>query len=754
MKLFYIRNLLSHEVATVDPTTIPIPNVKIDKEDFKRLQNTITFDHYFLSAFEGLMPSVRVTSSNQPVRLHAFIVDYDAFIDDGMIASHQKRLKGEHMPAWLCRTRGGGIRLIYEFEQPLLYHNDRVMKLFFRIAQDKLKLKKLYPGLDPAWTRASEYWDIGLKWQRLANYKIPASSLNYWIYEASNLVAWDSGDNFIPLEEIKKEIDKRYPNRWEGNFVEGARGIRFWDGNADNPTAVVVRKNGVQCFTGNVPFISWGKLLGSEFVDKYREMSIGQIVSNIYYDGDLYWRKTADGWTSYDKADMKLFIKVQHKIKTAINKDEEISDMDRIINYINEHNRVDYAVPLVMHKPGIVNLFSDKYLNIYNGRCVLPEEREKREWGAGFPFIMQFLENFFIKSEQLELFLSWLKVFYEGAYNMNPTPGQIMVLAGGVGIGKSFLASRIVGELVGGAIDGTSFLLGDTQFTATALSKPLILIDDAEPAENQQKFQKYSTMLKKLAANRVMIYNQKFSKACSIIWLGRVMVLCNTDTVSLGLIPSLELSSKDKMIFLRGVDTYNDFALPSEQELVKTVQDELPKFADFLLSFEIPRRLVDDSSRYKIKCIHDEELEIASLDNSASSSFQEMLIIWRRKLEWLAPTKREWSGNSTELWTSMNEVDELKPLLSKFSANAVGRWLSQLSARGFPCELNRFGRKREWRIWWYENGFPQEIKSVDYVHHLKDKKNKSKSNSNSPSEVEVDTNTDDDPNNNEEIITQ
>jgi len=719
MIFFALRNHVSHQVEKIDPTKIQLPNIKMDKETLMREAKLSTFNHYFISSFEGTLPNVRVDSTNPPVKIHNFLVDYDSFIDDNMVATYKKRVKGEHLPSWIVRTRGGGVRLVFEFEQPILYYNEKVMKKFYAIATEALKLKKIFPGLDPAWCRHYEYFDIGVSWTKLDDYKIPSHCLHYWLYQASNTVDWNYGENFIPLDEIYKEIQRRFPGRWKGEFVEGARGIRFWDANADNPTAVVVRKNGLQCFTGTVPFISWSTLLGKDFIEKYREQSIGRIVSNIYYDGVDYYRKTEEGWRSYDKSDLRLFLKTQYQISSRTREGEEASDLDRVINYINEHNRVDYAVPLVHFKDGVLELFGNKYLNIYNNKVLQPEG-DIKEWGRNFPFISAYLENLFVSIDQLEAFLSWLKIFYEGAFTFKPRQGQVLVVSGGVGVGKTLLATKIVAPLVGGVADGTAFVLGETAFTASALSKPLILIDDAEPAENIHKYQKYTTMLKKLVANKALLYNQKFQKACNVVWIGRVMVLCNQDVVSLGVVPSLDVSTSDKMLFLKAVNQHLDFAFPDQYKLDETLTEELPYFASYLLNFNIPENLRDENSRYGIKCVLDEDLKSAAINNSPASAFFEMLIIWRREIVDLYPEKREWRGSSTDLLISMGNIEKLEPLVNKLSSQFIGRALAQLSSRGFPCNLERRGDKREWVIWWDDNGFPQE---QDYEEQKLDTKN-------------------------------
>ena len=46
-----------------------------------------------------------------------------------------------------------------------------------------------------------------------------------------------------PIGRVAEEVEKRFPGRWPGAFEIGARGPRFWDDTASNPTAAIVRSD-------------------------------------------------------------------------------------------------------------------------------------------------------------------------------------------------------------------------------------------------------------------------------------------------------------------------------------------------------------------------------------------------------------------------------------------------------------------------------------------------------------------------------
>ena len=60
---------------------------------------------------------------------------------------------------------------------------------------------------------------------------IPEERSLLWLMDALNKPRRSSND--IPLSIIAEEVQRRFPGRWQGEFTIGARGVRFWDAQAD-----------------------------------------------------------------------------------------------------------------------------------------------------------------------------------------------------------------------------------------------------------------------------------------------------------------------------------------------------------------------------------------------------------------------------------------------------------------------------------------------------------------------------------------
>ena len=136
----------------------------------------------------------------------------------------------------------------------------------------KLKLSKWFGGLDTTCLgNPQQYYEIGTDWKVFQqDAPIPSSMLEFWLYDAAkDIPIVDDTANLydIPIETVAAEVEKRFGSRWRGPFEIGRRGVRFWDPSADNETAAIVRKDGMQCFTGGKSFVSWREILGNQFVE-------------------------------------------------------------------------------------------------------------------------------------------------------------------------------------------------------------------------------------------------------------------------------------------------------------------------------------------------------------------------------------------------------------------------------------------------------------------------------------------------------
>jgi len=702
--LFAIDNLASSVAFEVQPwnyQTDPVPlKAQNNKAEFiKWCQKPSTKNCHFSTA-EGLDPMRRVSADNPIVLIYGVVADFDARITPDMLKALITESPTEFAPNWGSLTYSGGGRLVWLFAEPVAVPSMAMAKTFYKVIMKKLKVIKCLPGLDvDAFHDPCKYYEKGRDWIKISGTPIPKNFVHQWMYEAGNKIKWVGSDLTIPMDLVAKEIQKQYPGRWNGPFEEGVRCPRFWEDGYDpatyDPTGVVIRASGVQCFSGNSGFLPWSAILGDEFVSQYEADRTGEIISSLFYDGRAYWRQDPKGqWILLSKEDLRLMLKVKYGLNAYAARKETSSELERVTFAIQDQKYVMAAMPFVHFPTGIFYRGNARYLNTSTLTC-LPPADEAGVWGEKFPWLAEFLDEFFDPPEQLEYFLAWWKHFYENGLKLDPQSGQAIFIAGAPGVGKTLLSTGIVSKSVGGHVDASSYFLGEEKFTSHIVSSPIMSVDDTVPASDARRHTRYSAMIKKIVANRYHMYEEKYQKAGQITWQGRVMVSCNTDPESVRLLPDPDLSLLDKISLFKCADRVRKF--PKSKELQEILDRELPHFLAWLLEWEIPEHCIG-ASRFGIKSYHEQHLFTASLQTSASFSFLELLTAFLEKLQEEGPSKAYWEGTATELLSDMMVDASLGGLASKYTPNQVATYLGQLASRGFRLERERNSQRRAWKI--------------------------------------------------------
>ena len=664
---FAISNLRSTTAFQTDPKTYT-PNYPAfaSKSAFRMWCGDANTKHAFISGVEGLNPAERINADNPACKIHALVLDYDAPVSWGTLeADLEKRCKGTPKPTWAVATWSGHLRLVWELAAPAIVNEFTAGGVLEHLAK-LVQCTKLHAGYDKTSVNPSQYFDIGTKWTPLGG-GITADDVLTAVFK-TGLGKTTVTDVSVPLESVAVELEKRFPNRWKGDFVEGARGPLFWIQDGIDRDGAVVKQEGMLCYSdrAGAPFISWREIFGNEFIQQYETRRLVDGVSDIWYDGRDFWIFGPQGPVRNIRDNVILHLKMAG-FSYDKKKGQKVSDVESALHYIITNNRVDGAGPFVFRSDKIV-VDSDgrRYVNTSRCKAITPAD-------SGDPVHWPWLNDFFSRlfdpvadelgAMPLDFWYAWLSRAYKASYYKQQLSGHAVIIVGVAGRGKTLLSQFIMGELMGGAEDASEFLSAKTNFNKSLSEAPVWAVDDTVSATNFADHRKFVEMLKRLVANPRVAVEAKYADRVSIPWFGRIIITLNEDPNSLSMIPNLESSNRDKLMAFRISDTArHEFLANDKQEAL--IRKELPHFAKWLLEYD-PSIAVAGNARYGVRSYFHPLIENSARDSSTRQGSTELLDIFFKYFKESNPKIEYWTGTTTELLVEMNKVEELRtfPLL-------------------------------------------------------------------------------------------
>jgi len=686
-----------------------LPPKDITKESMIQWASGVAVNYAAISGYEGISPEVRITSDNPAHMLHAFIADYDLPLPADAIQRIMDNPVCEFKPAYISRTASGNARMVWLLETPFLCGSKSHMKDFLKLAAKHMKLDKWLGGFDAAaFGDVTKYYLLGTDWTPLfPDYKVPAVHTQLWFFKAAAGAKFDENKTVeyqIPYEDLEKEVHSRFPGRWNGAFVAGARGVRFWDASADNPTAAMVTPDGMVCYTGDQFFVPWKQLFGSAFVDNYEASYVAEVVDHCVYDGREFWMEDDGNWHAWNKQDFTQQLRVKGR-SGKCRPGQTASEIDVIENSIKQNRRVFGALPFLYHPTGMLRYNQKPYLNIATvkpcapGAPVTPGKLAFSDGRKHFPFIYQLLVSMFTDeqhedAEQLIALLAWIKHFYVNSLERTPKSGHLLIIAGPPGKGKSMFVNEVLGNLMGAApVDGTGLLLEGERWTDEVAESPVMLIDDAVATSDFRGMKKFTARIKKYVANSKITWEKKYKSGGAVPWFGRIVILCNTDPESLKILPDPDSSTLDKFSMLLASEAKMKF--PSREEITRTVRQELPYFARFLADWEIPERWEAEETRFGVRPFHHKALLEESRQQGVGAVLEMLDGFMQVYTE--GGMKKEWRGTASHLF---EDLSAYRPeSMRSLKERALSTQLGILSKNGYSLYKTRNERGlQEWVI--------------------------------------------------------
>lgn len=716
----YLRNLCSSEVFDdqapwefTDLAKVPSECI-IDKAARDRWVNTPTTNFHVYSLFEGVQKNLRLRGdkvgedNNPPFSMSGLAVDYDAPLT-GEHVKNALKLMGEHWPTWYEKTLSGNARLLWLFEEPIRLPSLSFTRYMLEKIGGLIPIDKL-PGLDkPALLNPTRYFTNGCIWTKLSDHKIPGPLLQGFVMRLAEKFNWRSREfgKVISLVAVEAECRKRYPrfNEWPGELTLGAQGPTFWIDGSESPKSAIVRDTGIHTFSAHATkaFYSWAEIVGAEFVQNAELNAMGEAVAGIVYDGKNFVFKDSAGKFIFETKDnLRMILATEHGLRATKMKGEESTEVDRALSHCILRQRVDGATSCAFYPHGIFNYNGKRILNTHQIEAMRPFP-ETGPWGpeGKFPFLSQFFDTFFHPVHpQKERFLAWFQHFYRACLNREPRSGHGLFVCGPVGVGKTFLNRGIIGRSVGGFALAHKYLTGNQDFNSELFDSAFWVIDDGSISTNESLHRLYSENIKNAVANRDHQVNEKYRKAVTTPWQGRIGTTCNDDPESIRQIPNLDISIREKlMIFRAAKEATVKFFEQSEME--KLLDRELPFFLRWLLDWQPVAHCFEGSEvRFGIASYCEPSLSRISNQSSSANAFAELL------QKWLIgffteehPSATLWQGTATDLRVAMSSNEIFADMLRPYRPERFGQMLVQLQLkRIFEIEISDEGEQRIFRI--------------------------------------------------------
>lgn len=689
MPIFIGESLVTRTVAPGDPWAFVAPyepgvQVRQDKESRQQWYQHTDTKWSFYSTFEGANPNQRISSEDNPPKyLHGFAADYDVKIPESRIEEVIKCM--ELKPSWVEKSLGGNVRLIWLLEKPLLMEDFKFSVAILRDAAKWLRLD-LLPGLDePAFVDPGRRFCNGAEWKHTGHGPIPmAKAQAFYVTSAQEYRFTPANAVDVPLDLVERALKERFPNfDWPTEFNYETQGPSFWIEGSTSPMSAIVKKDGMITFSAHADklFYSWMDILGAEFMKGFTGKAISNATNEIYWDTQNFWRKKQDIYVCLGMSELQNFFKVQCRLSAKPDKTGQ-SQVDVALDHIYNSNFIIGAGPFIFQPSGRMEFQGRPVLNTYVNRVMKPA-LEPAVWGpnGSFPFLSLFFENVFNPPAQLPHFLAWWKHYYKSAYSGRPEPGQNLFLMGGAGVGKTFTNRRLVGASVGGFVDASRHLLGESAFNSEIYEKPLWCVDDETVGESMAAQNKFHAILKKSAANQEFLFSKKYEVPVTVVWMGRIICTTNLDFISSRMLGPMDNTSMDKTSIFRYTDE-KKIVFPNRYELSKIVDAELPYFLRWLLDYDPPEQVIRNPDRYGYMAYHEPTLLDQAHQGSKHASFKEILI--ETLCDYFQDNKNatEWRGTISSLTRILTSNLTSEAALRHMRLDNIPRYLEAIHKEG------------------------------------------------------------------------
>jgi hypothetical protein len=425
---------------------------------------------------------------------------------------------------------------------------------------------------------------------------------------------------------------------------------------------------------------------------------------DYFYDSStrLYWRRNSRGaFISVDEKSVGRSLAVERGLSRK--SDGGGSEVEHVLNRIQKENDVMYAGPLAGYSEGI-HVDGDRRLLITKGPSLItPKE-------GPWPILGALFQRMFVADgvDQQPFVFGWLKSAVESLRKGVRRPGQVLVLAGPVGSGKSLFQQLVTAILGGRSERAYSHFASETGFNGELFHSEHLVLEDELASRDMRSRRRFGQALKAAVANTVQRCRRMRCEGVGLRPFWRITLSLNDSPEDLLVLPPLDDGIRDKMILLvvNHGPPPRPIRCPEDRvALWSALTDELPAFLAHLEAWSIPPAIQDE--RYGVAQFHHPKILVALRELASEFRFLEIVdaVLFGDLAEDFDLIEIEaegnlWQGSALDLERKLLKSDferEVGNLLS-FN-NAAGTFLRRLE-KEFPQRVRHvtIRGRRFWRI--------------------------------------------------------
>lgn len=405
-----------------------------------------------------------------------------------------------------------------------------------------------------------------------------------------------------------------------------------------------------------------------EALDRFAGTSIAK--KSIFYSSanHSWWVLTSTG--NYVEMDKHLVTKELIRLGVPQKqKNEGLSEIDQFLLTANKEP-VCYSGPLAGHQAGPIEDPNGKIL--VTNSC-----RPLQGIDAPCSLILDWLLQLCAEDQkQFNTLLFWMHLRRKSLLSGAWRAGQMLVLAGPAGCGKSFLQSKIITPLLGGRIARPyRYMAGKTEFNSDLFAAEHLAIEDESPGRDLHSRRCLGNQIKSMLFSAVQSCHPKGRTALSLTPIWTITLSVNEEPENLMVLPPLDDTLADKIIILKCRKPSPPSGHPEEmQALLLMVDRELPAFAHHLDTLTIPPDYAEP--RTGLRHYHSAEI-VESLQGLSPEAKLDQLITTV-----LFQDSNEWEGKALDLEATLTRYGPLQHEAQRlFSYNtACGVYLARLAA--------------------------------------------------------------------------